>query len=342
MADGALRQVSCDEAIALQAALPGGLLPATMDPRYVVADAQRHDALQSVFVCYERGGDRWLHGFHVTDVPGTRWRDASSPYGYGGPVASTTQEGFVHAAWEAYARWMKQEGIVVEYVRFHPVLGNERVYGGTVTGNRDVVDIDLTLEDPSSVYAPRLMQTVRKAQRAGLRYEEQPLRSVWREFGAFHRAAMREMNADAFYLFDDAYFEALAALPGARVGLCTGSGAEGGWLAAALFLDGRGVREYHLAATNAAGRKAGASSFTLHRGAVRAKAMGLSHLYLGGGTAADADNPLFFFKAGFSPSRLIYRTGASVFDAAGYEAMKRAFPEAWQTHPERPIFHRKV
>ena len=121
---------------------------------------------------------------------------------------------------------------------------------------------------------------------------------------------------------------------------CTGAG---GWLAAAaLLLDGAGVREYHLAAASEAGKRQGAASLLLHEAAMGARDSGCAELYLGGGTDASEDNPLLFFKSGFSRKRLAYRTGSAVFDAAAYAQLEQRFPEQRAAHPHWPIFHRKV
>ena len=122
----------------------------------------------------------------------------------------------------------------------------------------------------------------------------------------------------------------------------TPGGRVGDWLAAGLFLDGRGMREYHLAAATDEGRKLGASSLALHEAALAARRSGMHKLYLGGGTDAGADNPLLFFKSAYSPQRLTYRTGSTVFDAAAYDELKNRYPAEWAAHPDRPIFYRMV
>jgi len=317
------------------------LLPATLHPEYVAADAVRDPGLQPAYLSFEHRGECWMHGLHLKDVPGTTLRDASSPYGYGGPLSTSDDPEFLAAACSACSAWMRSERVAVEYVRFHPVLGNERHYGGRVADNRPVVTLDLTGADITAGYASRLRQTLKKAAKAGLLYEECALRTCAAEFADRHRAAMREMQADPFYLFDDAYFERLGMSGLATVGICRQAG-DGAWLAAGLFLDGAGVREYHLAATNEAGRKLGASSFVLHEAALMARRRGLQQLYLGGGTDASADNPLLFFKSSYSPQRLLYRTGSTIFDAQAYDELKARFPADWAAHPERPIFYRKV
>jgi len=340
MADG-IRVLDLEAACRVFDAMPVRPRPATLHPRYVAADARRDPALTPLFLCVEAGGDRWLHALHTTVVPGTGWCDASSPYGYGGPIATTDAADFVRFAWQAYTQWMREAGVLVEYVRFHPLLANERWYGGRVQDNRAVVCVDLHTGDLEAGYSVRTRQAVRKAAAAGVVYEELPFSGDAPAFGPFHRAAMQAMDADPFYLFDDAYFEAMGRMPGATLAVCREAGADA-WLAAALLLDGAGVREYHLAASSDGGRRLGAASLLLHRAALQAREGGCTQLYLGGGTDASEDNPLLFFKSGFSRQRLAYRTGSAVFDADGYARLEQRFALERAAHPHWPIFHRKV
>jgi hypothetical protein len=341
---GEMRSLTLPEAVAWHERMTLPLCPATLHPQYVASDATRNPALQPTYLSFEWQGELWMHALHLTQIADTEFKDGSSPYGYGGPLSTTDDPGFLRGAWQAYVAWMQEQRVAVEYVRFHPVMGNERHYGGRIDDNREVVCIDLDAEDFVLSYAARLRQTVKKAFDAGLVYEEYGAGPWARDFAAYHRAAMREMRADPFYFFSDEYFERLAASGLATLGVCRyGDGrAPQHWLAAALFLDGAGVREYHLAATTDEGRKAGASSFALHRAALAARRKGLRKLYLGGGTDARPDNPLLFFKSAYSRQRLPYRTGWTVFDGPIYDRLKDRFPAEWAAHPQRPIFYRKV
>jgi hypothetical protein len=339
----ALRALDLREAVDMHGALGKPLAPATLHPAYVAADASRNAALEPVYLAFEKHGERWLHSLHVARIAGTDLRDASSPYGYGGPLSSTDDPRFIAQAWQAYAHWMTSQRVVVEYVRFHPALGNERYYGGTVSDNRTVVWMDLQTQDIATAYATRLRQSLKKASGAGLVYRECPLASRVREFGAFYRSGMAQIGADPFFFFDDAYFALLADSGLASLGICQHrDDSEGRWLAASLFLDGQGLREYHLSATNAQGRGLAAPSFVLHEAALSARRLGLRRLYLGGGSDVRPDNPLLFFKSAFSTERLCYRTGSAVFRSSDYAALQQRFAPEWKAHPERPIFYRKV
>lgn len=258
-----------------------------------------------------------------------------------GPLCNSADAGFLAAAWRAYNDWMLAHAVVVEYVRFHPMLANEAHYGGTVVPNRPVVWIDVTAPDVQTGYASRLRSTLNKAARLGLHYSERPLADDPHAFAVYYRRAMMEIGADAFFQFSDTYFERLAQHPGARMGVCRGQDSDD-WLAACLMLDGHGITEYHLAATCTAGRRAGASSYALHAAALAARARGQQVVYLGGGNDTREDNALLFFKAAFSPLRAAYRTGSHVFNPAAYGQLQQKFAAAWSAYPQRPIFYRKV
>lgn len=342
MTEGPLHRLALPSAITLLGSMRRSQCPGTLHPLYVEADARRNTSLQPAYLAYQEQGETWFHALHLSQVPGTAWWDASSPYGYGGPLSTSDDPGFLHRAWQAYVEWMRAHSVVVEYVRFHPLLSNDRFYGGHVLDNRQVVSIDLSTSDPASGYATRLRQVLRKSARHGLIYEEIPLAGRVGTFGAYYRAAMRVIDADPFYLFGDAYFQSLADSGMARLGLCTHPDHGSDWLAACLLLDGQGVREYHLAATTEKGRPFGASTHALHGAVQQAHADRMSQFFLGGGTDRQPDNSLLFFKSAFSPLRLAYRTGWCVFLAEGYEALKQRFPGEFSAHPERPIFYRKV
>jgi hypothetical protein len=319
--------------------------PATLSAQYLSADAARDSRLQPWYIVVDSDMGTWVHGIHVTDIPGTPWRDASSPYGYGGPLSTSAEAEFLRQCWNTYARFMHEQRIVAEYVRFHPLLGNDRFYGGQITDNREVVILDLEAVDFEAHYLPRVRSVLRKADRQSICYLEADLAENAQRFVDFHWAAMKAMGADGFYLFSLEYFRALAATRMARLGVCVRKddvGIRGTWLAAAIFLESGETAEYHLAANSADGRTVGASSFLLDQAARLARQRGRKYMYLGGGADRSPQNPLLFFKAGFSQKRLMYRTGSTVFNAAGRDEVGLAYPLEWSAHPDRPIFHRKV
>lgn len=320
---------------ALFAELPPRLRLFTLSPAYCAADSRRDPALTPRWFAWTEGENFWLHAAHHGQVPNSPWHDLQSPYGYGGPVANCEDSDFLARAWTAWEEWCRNEGILAEFVRFHPMADNGRLYGGTVRDDRQTVAIPLT-QPPLAGYSVRARTAVRKAIKAGIRARWLPAVEHAAEFGAFYRAGMAAIGADGSYLFGDDYFAALTGLPGAKLLVCEKDGA---WLAAGLFLSNGQVMEYHLSATSPEGKSLSATNLLLHEAAETAHAAGHTWLYLGGGTDGRADNPLLFFKAGFSGQGFTFRIGWHIFEPAAYEVLKARW-QANHAPSARVLFYR--
>ncbi len=325
------------QALAVFERLPQALRAPSLDPRYVCADAVRSRDAQAIFFVFERAGQSFYHAFHAERVKDTEFIDVQSPYGYGGPIASTMDAGFLTEAWRAYGAWCAEHRVLAEFVRFHPLLENWRFFDGDVVQDRETVWIDLAVPDVLESYEVRVRTAVRKAQKSGLRVEWWDAPRMPGSFPALYHAAMQALQASDFYHFPDGYFERLAAMPGLRYAVCL---FEGEPVAAALFLVGPRIMEYHLSASDARGKKLGATNLILHEAAQLGRAEGCAQLHLGGGTNADPSNSLLFFKSGFSSRRAHFRIGRRVHDAAGYSRLKDAWRERFGAVGSRVLFYR--
>jgi hypothetical protein len=331
-------QIDQSAAEALFASLPASYRLATLHPRYVAADAARTTGIEPRFWAYRENDALWYHGFHLCPLPGVPGYDIQSPYGYGGPICNTDNAGFLSRAWQAYKAWLREVDVAAEFLRFHPLLDNAVNYGGECHDDRDTVWIDLAQADLLASYEVRARTAVRKAEKQGAQFSMRPFTAGDVDnFVAFYHAGMRAIGAAPFYFFEHGYFAALARWPQVQLGIAA---RDGEWLSAGLFLAGGDTLEYHLAASSEAGKKLGATNLLLHGAATAAQAAGLRRFYLGGGTDARPDNPLLFFKQGFSCLRAPFRIGRAVLDQERYAALKQAWPERWAANPGRILFYR--
>src|SRR5438093_363444 len=117
-------EVSFETALKTYSSFPQNLQTSTLHPEFLKIDALRHDKCRSVYFVYESRSDIYYHPFQVLPVDGTPYFDIQSPYGYGGPIATTRSETFLNDAWENYRKWCKANGILAEFIRFHPLLEN--------------------------------------------------------------------------------------------------------------------------------------------------------------------------------------------------------------------------
>lgn len=297
-------------------AMPPALRVASLSPAFAAADAVRDAQLQCRWLGVEVGERRWLHSLHLRPLPGGpgAW-GATSPYGYGGPLANVNDAAFLAQAWAAYGDWCRAQGVLAEFCRFHPEARNESFFGGEVADNRMTVSVDLALPRVEAQFSTLAARKLKRAERLGAspRFGRGP--ADWQQFGAFYRAAMTAMDAAPWYHFADAYFSALAALPQAWLCICE---LEGAWASAGVYLFGERVVEYHLGASSVAGHEAGTAYLLQSAAARRGREAGAQSLYLGGGTTPAADNTLLFYKKGFSRRLLPFRTGRTIHDEDAY------------------------
>jgi hypothetical protein len=303
----ALKPLATAEALEWFAAMPREQRLRSLAPDFAQADLARVPDHRCEHLGYEEGAQRWLHTVHVAN------HAAISPYGYGGPLCTTDDAGFIGRAWAAWTRWMREQRIEREFCRFHPEAGHHRFWLGDVQPNRFTISVDLGLEPVEAQFNTLARRKLRKTAAVPVRWSRDA--ADWPRFGAFYRQAMAAMGADAKYHFGDGYFAALAALPGIELCIC---GEDGAWLSAGVYLFqhrepgdlGRGgTVEYHLGASSAQGHAAGTAYLLQHAAALEGHRRGLAQLYLGGGTTTGEDNPLLFYKRAFSRRERVFRVG---------------------------------
>ena len=312
--------LSTAEAQARFEGLPSALGIASLSPAFAAADAHRDPTLRCVHGSLQGGDHEWLHSVHLRPLAGTACGSgeygATSPYGYGGPLTPSSDPAFLAQAWAAWQTWCRQEGVLAEFCRFHPQAANSvPAFFGAVRENRLTVSADLTVPNLTADFNSLTRRKIRRAQQAGVqsRWSRDP--HDWARYALFYRKAMQDIQAAPFYFFPDAYFEALARLPCAHLLVCE---RKGRWLSGGVYLLGRGVLEYHLGASSPEGKETGTPSLLQAEAAIWGKVQGAHSLYLGGGTDTSPDNPLLFYKRGFSRRTLVFSVGEVIHDDNRY------------------------
>ncbi len=314
-----LAALSTQEAQARFERLPPALRIASLSPAFAAADTQRDPTLRCVHASLEGGEAEWIHSVHLRPLAGQSgvW-GATSPYGYGGPLTPATDAAFLARAWSAWQAWCREEGVLAEFCRFHPqAYASPRAFGGTVKENRQTVSVDLTVPEVAAGFNSLTRRKIRRTQQAGVqaRWSRDP--ADWARYAPFYRDAMQDLQAAPFYYFPDAYFEALSRLPCTHLLVCE---REGRWLSAGVYLLEGGVVEYHLGASSPEGKETGTPSLLQAEAARWGQARGAHSLYLAGGTDPSPDNPLLFYKLGFSRRTLPFSVGEAVHDDNRYWA----------------------
>jgi CelD/BcsL family acetyltransferase involved in cellulose biosynthesis len=138
-------------------------------------------------------------------------RDASSPYGYGGPFGDDV--GSLEKVWSVLAGWMSEHQIVSMFGRLSldAPMPSPLLPGMVVRSNAEnvVVDLRRSAEEQWRHYEHKVRKNVNKARRAGLRVRVAEEFGDLSEFSDLYAATMDRRNASDWYRFDETFFASL-------------------------------------------------------------------------------------------------------------------------------------
>lgn len=252
--------------------------------------------------------------------------DASSVYGYSGPISSHAElpAEVIQSFQAALRHEARSRGIVSIFSRLHPLrpdhsclegLGEVRSHGLTVS-----IDLTLSEEEQWSAYRNNHRRDVRKLGRLGFDCTVGQDDVALAAFVHLYHETMRRVEAHADYFFDTGYFHALLAMGCFELILCRRDGAPA---AGALVSRCNGISQYHLGGTSDAYLADAPIKLVFDEARRWAKAQGCAVFHLGGGVGSRQD-ALFNFKAGFSDHRREFRTWRWIVDPERSEALDRA------------------
>jgi hypothetical protein len=294
-------------------------------PQHARIDARRTGG-EPLALVYRDGGHVLFLPLVLHEIPGTCLRDASSSYGYPGPI-STCPVGVDHPFWQeaisAIVATLASSGIVSCFVRLHPLLPvqlDALEPHGALVEHGPTVAVDLTLPAESLWRAIRSnhRRQITAAAASGLdvRFDD------WSDLGGFVDAYydnMRHVHASDSYFFERTYFDSLRSELGGSTHLVTAHH-KGEVVAGALVFEHRGIVQYHLGATRSRHRDKQPMKTVIHSVIEWSRLRGNRVLHLGGGLGG-RDDSLFHFKAGFSDARFAFHTWRVVTEPTAYEAL---------------------
>ena len=276
---------------------------------------------------------------------GAGWRDATSVYGYPGPLCSPLEipEGVRREFQAALVRQLHELRVVTVFSRLHPLFPQRELLAGL--GEFAVsrtVSIDLTL--PPDVQRSRFRMSdrtrINRLRREGLICTRDSDGSYLEDFLRIYHETMRRVRAAERHFFPRTYFEDLQRALGSRLHLfvCL---QEGRAICAGLFVACHGILQYHLGGTLDAALPSAPMKLLLDEVRLWGTDQGLSVLHLGGGTTSDPDDPLLHFKKGFSDRTHEFATWRWVVNPDVYQRLcseKDRRDEEHQLRPTNPSF----
>ena len=250
--------------------------------------------------------------------------DSVTPYGYGGVLfEGDVSDANLFSFWSEFVEKMREEHIVDNFVRYHPVLRNAspmRVIS-TVIDLGKTIAIDLS--SPELIWDNIISKNrnmIRKAEKNGIDIRHGKDLDLFQDFKRIYNATMDKDLAEDYYYFSDAFYESI------NHDLKDNSELfyavyDGEIVAISIILFANKQMHYHLSGSLLEYRNLAPSNLLLYKAALWGYEQGFKTFHLGGGVGSGEDN-LYRFKASFNKySNFQFSIGKQVFDQGCYDRL---------------------
>ena len=255
--------------------------------------------------------DKGLRGFNVVmkrdiaddplfaeRIEKGKWYDLITPYGYGGWLLEG--EGDTDQLDAAYSALCKEQNIVCEFVRFHPVWDNakrmEQMYQVVDLGHTIAMD----LKDEEAIWENIISKNrnmIRKAEKNGIEIIHGLDLESLSAFKRMYDETMTKDAAEEYYFFGEKFYGSIYSDMKDNAEVFTAV-YEGKPIAAAIMLHANGRMNYHLSGSDIVYRSLAPTNLLLYRAALWGHEKGMQTFHLGGGIGSHEDN-LYKFKRAF-------------------------------------------
>ena len=241
---------------------------------------------------------------NVQPADGIQYYDITTPYGYGGPVVhhTTDQEKLIKAYMESFQAYTVREHIIAEFVRFHPIIGNGKVFQEAYQAifDRKTVGTNLTFDNViEAEFSKHKRRDIRRIlKNPDIRYEVDENPESLDDFIEIYYSTMDRDGADHYYYFDRDYFHMM--LEKFRGHITTGKVFLGEKLIAmgVYFRYGKYLHA-HLSGTLSEYLEYSPAYILKYALALYGHEKGYEVIHYGGGSSRSEENGLYQFKREF-------------------------------------------
>lgn len=246
-----------------------------------------------------------------------KYYDIQSAYGYGGPITNCNEEKFLDNFETCFIDYCKENNIVAEFIRFHPLIKNEKIFKENieVLHNRTTVYLDLE-NDLDSIWnndiTSKNRNMIRKAGKNGLQVNRS---SNYENFKEIYEQTMYKVEANRYYYFKNEYYNELS-----RGSNCILMNVEKNELviASAIFMIYGDYFHYHLSGSKKEYLKYAPNNILLWEAIKIARNYRCKYFHFGGGLTDAEDDSLLKFKRSFSKNTSDFYIGKRVHNPKIY------------------------
>ncbi|NAY90592.1 GNAT family N-acetyltransferase [Muricauda sp. JGD-17] len=242
----------------------------------------------------------------IREIEGTTWKDATSAYGYVGPVSSKLGADFNNEEFKRSLQvFLRENQVVSVFSRLHPYISNQKniLKGlGQIVSHGNVVNIDLTksLEEQKKQYSKRLKTYINKESK-NYQILDGHCEKCLDTFIATYCENMKRVLAQPSYFFGKQYFYELLASPQINAQLVVAKHKEtGNFAGGGIFTKNNGIVQYHLSGVKKEYVHLNPIKLLIDHVRIQATKEGFANFNLGGGLGGQNQDSLFYFKSRFS------------------------------------------
>ena len=291
---------------------------------------QIHGDGEPLLFFYEGEGSRGINVVMKRDVakdekfkgiiPEDQYFDFSTPYGYGGWIIEGENSEELFSAYEA---WVKKNGIISEFVRFHPMIKNHNTsypfYDIIQLG--EVVHMDLsTPEDIWKNIISKNRNMIRKAIKNDVKIYNGRFPEIYEKFRTIYNGTMDKDEAEEYYYFGEEFYKSVLEDLSQNAQLFWAE-KDDQVIAASIVIGANGYLNYHLSGSLREFSSLAPGNLILYTAALWGCANGYRTFYLGGGVGSGEDS-LFKFKKAFYKGNLNhFYIGKKIFAQDKYDEL---------------------
>lgn len=243
---------------------------------------------------------------------GQAWNDATSVYGYVGPVMSHANfpTAVIQRFQAALCNTLHELRVVSVFSRLHPLIAQHEVITGLgicVPGSKTVsIDLSLPVDIQRSKYRQNHRRDINKLKRSGIFCILDAELQYLDQFIKLYYETMDRVSAVDNYFFERAYFDSLMQHLRSEMHLFVSLDGEE-VICGGIFTLCNNIVQYHLGGTRNAYLRLAPMKLVFDDVRDWANKQAATVFHLGGGVGSQEDS-LFQFKAGFSDQRHTFST----------------------------------
>lgn len=304
--------------------------------KYISLYEDRHN--KALCAVCKQGSKMMLMPFIRGEVD--NYYDFETAYGYGGPISNTDDLDWCNNAFRGIYVYLKENGYLCGFIRFHPLLNNQIFVPGEVdsTGeggiqvlyDRQTIAID-TSQNIDDIWIKQISSKnrnmIRKAEKNGLVYNTDYDFKDLNLFINLYKKTMMRLEADDFYVFDNKYFNVFTEQLKSNSFLGTIK-KDGRIICGALFFYSKYYGHYHLEGSDSDFSGLGANNLLLWKAACEMHRLGVRQFHLGGGTSSSKQDSLYKFKKVFSKNEKQFYIAKQIFNTTAYKSIVKLWEDA--------------